>query len=215
MDINTKEALNKTWKIFYKVVVGVLIFFILLMIIRLPFFLKNKKTDEIITKIHATKLTMDDVMGVNLPPEPGIEADKTVEGIDVNNNGIRDDVELAIFKEYPDSAKTRAVLLQYALVLQMEMTQPFENEKNVTELAREEARADTCVGDTLVPRETPESWRTYGDVEKIDMYINSIDELQLNTDERKKAISNFNEKIRSFGPMDSEKCDIDLSTLPN
>lgn len=206
--VNIKKILYRALTIF----VGI---FVLLLLLRLPFFLENKKTEEQVAKIHATKLTMDDVMGVNLPPDPGVEANKTVAGIDANKNGIRDDVELAIFKEYPNSAKTRAVLLQYALVLQMELTQPFENEKNVTEVVREEARADTCVGDTLVPRETPESWRTYEDVKKIDMYINFIDELQLNTNERRKAISNFNEKIRSFGPMDSEKCDIDLSTLPN
>jgi len=158
---------------------------------------------------------MDDVMGVNLPPDPGTEADKTVVGIDANNNGIRDDVELAIFREYPDSAKTRAVLLQYALVLQMELTQPFEETRNVTEVVREEDRADSCVGDTLVPRETPESGRNYEDVKKIDVFINFVEKIQFNTAERKKAISNFNEKIRSFGPLDEVFCDIDLSTLPN
>ena len=70
------------------------------------------KTNEQVVKIHNTKLMMDDVIGKNLPPDPGAEADKTVQGIDANKNGIRDDVELAIFKAYPDSAKTRAVMLQ-------------------------------------------------------------------------------------------------------
>ncbi len=80
------------------------------------------KTDAEVEKIHNTKLTLDDVMGKNLPPDPGAAADATIAGVDANNNGIRDDVELAIFKAYPDSAKTRAVLLQYALSLQTEMT---------------------------------------------------------------------------------------------
>ena len=46
---------------------------------------------------------------------PGRRPIKTIAGIDANKNGIRGDMELAIFKQYPDSAKTRAVLLQYAL----------------------------------------------------------------------------------------------------
>ena len=66
-------------------------------------------------------------MGKNLPSDPGALADATVQGVDANQNGIRDDVELAVFKEYPNSAKTRAVLLQYALALQMEVIQPMVN----------------------------------------------------------------------------------------
>ena len=68
-------------------------------------------------------------------------------GIDANQNGIRDDVELAIFKEYPNSAKTRAVLLQYALALQMEVIQPIVNTETVTEVVREQSRAHYCVGE--------------------------------------------------------------------
>ncbi|MFY9463152.1 MAG: hypothetical protein WAP52_03130 [Candidatus Sungiibacteriota bacterium] len=81
----------------------------------------KQKTDEQVAKIHATKLSLDDVMGKNLPPDPGVEADKTLQGIDASRNGIRDDVELAIFKLHPDSARIRAVLLQYALALQGEL----------------------------------------------------------------------------------------------
>ena len=75
------------------------------------------KTDTEVEKIHNTKLTLDDVMGKNLPPDPGANADQTIAGVDANQNGIRDDVELAIFNAYPNSAKTRAVLLQYALAI--------------------------------------------------------------------------------------------------
>src|SRR3989344_8605528 len=82
----------------------------------------EEKTNEQVAKIHATKLMLADVLGDNLPPAPE-NPDATVEGVDQNKNGIRDDVELAIFAEYPNSARTRTVLLQYALALQMEVTQ--------------------------------------------------------------------------------------------
>lgn len=211
---NTKMKINKGLNVLKWTAVILVGLFGLGVLFRIPFYIQNKKTDEQVAKIHATKLTMDDVMGVNLPPDPGAEAGKTVAGIDINENGIRDDVELAIFKEYPNSAKTRAVLLQYALALQMEVVQPFENERNVTEVVREEDRADSCVADTLVPRETPESWRSSTDVEKIDKIINFVKEKQFDTQDRKVARNNFFEKLGSYASLDSA-CDIDYSILPN
>src|SRR3989338_1086852 len=115
--------------------------YIAVVLIRIPHFYNLRKTEEQVAKIHATKLTLDDAMGKNLPPDPGALADATIEGVDANQNGIRDDVELAIFKEYPNSAKTRAVLLQYALALQMEVVQPFVNTGIVTAVVQEKSRA--------------------------------------------------------------------------
>ena len=37
--------------------------------------------------------------------------DATIAGVDANENGIRDDVELAIFKEYPNFPYLQAVKL--------------------------------------------------------------------------------------------------------
>ena len=83
----------------------------------------EEKTAEAVAQIHAQKITLADVMGTTLPPAPDqAENDATVAGIDKNNNGIRDDVELAIFKKYPNSAKIRAAELQYAMALQLMLT---------------------------------------------------------------------------------------------
>ena len=189
--------------------------FIILVIGRWIYLDNQAKTDEQVIKIHNTKLTLDDVMGKNLPPDPGTLADATVQGIDANNNGIRDDVELAVFKEYPNSAKTRAVLLQYALALQMEVVQPMVNTKTVTEIVTEQDRADTCVADTLVPRKSPESDRKYADIEKIDVFINFIKNIQLNTEIRKTMHKDFMKNLRSYGESTNEICDIDILKLPN
>jgi len=185
-----------------------------LVIIRMFHFYNLDKTNEQVAKIHNTKLTMDDVIGKNLPPDPGAEADKTIQGIDANKNGIRDDVELAIFKAYPDSAKTRAALLQYALALQMEAAQTVVNEEVVIATVQEEDRADICVADVLVPRKTPESAREYSDIEKIDTYINFVKKIQLNNEVRKKARTDFYEKIGSYNSL-PRLCDFDYSLLPN
>ena len=183
-------------------------------IIRTPFVIQNKRTTAQVEKIHATKLQLSDVMGDNLPPDPGALANQTIAGIDANQNGIRDDVELAIFKEYPDSAKTRAVLLQYALALQMEFTQPIVNTITATEVIREDDRASSCVADVLVPRESPESSRSNADMKKIDVFINFIQKLQINTKERNQAQADFYENLRSYNSLDTV-CDIDYSTLSN
>jgi len=189
--------------------------YVVLVIVRTIYFINLDRTNAQVEKIHATKLTLDDVMGKNLPPDPGAEADKTIQGIDANNNGIRDDVELAIFKEYPNSAKTRAVLLQYALALQMEVIQPIVNTTTVTEVITELSRADTCLADTLVPRKSPESSRTHSDVERINTYISFVENKQLNTDNRKKAEQDFYKNLRSYGESTNNICDIDYLKLSN
>jgi hypothetical protein len=189
--------------------------FVVAEIIRLPFRLENEKTAEQVKKIHNTKLQLADVLGENLPPDPGAEADKTIEGVDINKNGIRDDVEIAIFKEYPNSAKTRAVLLQYALNLQMQFTQPIVNKEIVTEVVTENSRATACVGDVLVPRNPPGSSRTGGEVDKIFKYIDFVGNLHLNTEARKQYQSSFYKNLGSYSDSKNDVCDIDLSKLSN
>jgi hypothetical protein len=201
----------KIFKWVFLILVGI---FILMEVVRFPFKLQEQKTVVQVAKIHATKLTLDDVMGKNLPPDPGANADKTVAGIDANTNGIRDDVELAIFNTYPTSAKTRAVLLQYALALQMEFTQPIINTTTATEVLREYDRASICVADTLVPGENSGSGRSEVEMEKIKTYIDFIDRLQINTKERNIAQSSFYKNLRSYNSL-NQICDIDYSTLPN
>lgn len=200
---------NISWKKVLLWTIAVLVIvYASLVVIRMFHFYNLKKTNEQVAKIHATKLTLDDVMGKNLPRDPGEEADKTIEGVDANSNGIRDDVELAIFKEYPNSAKTRAVLLQYALALQMEMKQPIVNEGTVVAVVQEEGSAFVCVGEIL-SRDDLDKYGQEGD--KLRSFVENR---QLNTEERKKNRSSFYKKIGSHESLD-KICDINLSLLSN
>ena len=199
---------GKFFKYFKWVLLILIAAYLLLVVVRVFHFFNLDKTEAQVAKIHATKLSMSDVMGDNLPPDPGIEANKTIEGIDANENGIRDDVELAVFKEYPNSAKTRAVLLQYALALQMEVVQPFINTTIATEVVREQSRGFQCVGNIFSNEEAQESF------EKLESLIKSIKDKEFNTEERKNARNIFLEKVRSYSDLDSE-CDIDISKLTN
>ena len=146
-------------------------------------------------------------MGKNLPPNPGAEADKTVQGIDANQNGIRDDVELAVFKEYPNSSKTRAVLLQYALALQMEVIQPMINKGTVGEIANKQDRAIFCIAEIVSIKGED------GVILALEKYGKFIFDKQYNTDIRKKAHKDFYSLLQSGRIDDSVSCDINLVSL--
>lgn len=191
-------------------ILTILILFALLVIVRAFHFYNVDKTNEQIAKIHATKLTLGDVMGKNLPPNPGENADKTIVGVDANNNGIRDDVELAVFKDYSNSAKTRLPLLQYALALQLQMSLPVLNPETFTATVEDtESRADVCMW-TLSSRK---NLQKFGD--DMEKYRGFIETLQLNNVDRKKYLRDITEaNLRSFS-LSNDGCDIDPATLPN
>lgn len=208
----TNSKFKKIWRITRIFLAVIVTLYVIVIIYRAPIVIEKEKTEKIIAKIHATKLTMNDVLGENLPPDPGDEADKTVAGVDANTNGIRDDVELAIFKQYPNSAKMRAQLLQYALSLQITATLPFVNEKIATAWAQENDRAYLCVSSTLSRQNLEEYLEKLKEIDRLRDYI---EEKQFNTLERQKAKKDFYRKIRSYGTAPGKKCDIDLSLLPN
>ena len=203
-----KKVLKKVFDVLAVSFGVVIVLFIVVVIIRLPHNLDTVATNKQVAKIHATKLTLDDVMGKNLPPSPGAEADKTVQGIDANKNGIRDDVELAIFKEYPNSAKTRAVLLQYALTLQMQMTLPIVNKETVTATVEDnKSRADVCFW-ALSSRSDMKKF-----IADIDYYRGFVESRQFNTEQRKKSLHDFYEYLGSYSSS-NEGCDLNIATLP-
>jgi hypothetical protein len=170
----------------------------------------TRATKNQIAKIHETKLTLGDVMGDNLPSDPGSQANTTIAGVDVNKNGIRDDVELAIFKAYPKSAKTRMPLLQYALALQLEMTLPVLNPETFTEVvADSKSRADVCMW-ILSSRDDLDKFGA--DMEK---YRGFVEKLQINNTQRDQYQYNLYENnLRSY-TSSNEGCDLELSSLPN
>ncbi len=178
--------------------------FILLVIYRIPHAIDQQKTAEAVAKIHAAKLTLDDVTGKNLPPDPGADADKTVEGVDANKNGIRDDVELAIFKKYPDSARIRAAELQYALALQNELTSNVFNSETLVAAIQEEGRGFGCIYKNSLTDQI------------FNVYKKEVRDLVFNTDGRKKKSDEvFNKYMTSFSALKSQDCDIESASFPN
>jgi hypothetical protein len=85
-----------------------------------------------------------DPPGDGLPPDPGEEGKATLEGIDADNDGIRDDIQRYIALTYADSQKTRASLRQAAIALQKIILESPGEESALrnTEL---ETRASECI----------------------------------------------------------------------
>ncbi|MDD5551343.1 MAG: hypothetical protein PHS34_08795, partial [Candidatus Omnitrophica bacterium] len=132
----------KTITIFFSIII---VLYIGVVIYRIPAAVERQRAEKIVPQIHNQKLTMDDVMGTHLPPEPDSKLNNsTLEGIDANRNGIRDDVELAIFKLYPDSAKIRSGALQYAKGLQMHFRKDITNSEIFVAVIQEWGRGYSC-----------------------------------------------------------------------
>jgi len=54
----------------------------------------------------------------NLPPDPGPAGKETLEGIDSDNDGVRDDIQRRIALVSPNSQKMKTALTQYAKAMQ-------------------------------------------------------------------------------------------------
>jgi hypothetical protein len=82
------------------------------------------------------------INGYKLPPQPDLkESDTTLEGIDTNSNGIRDDVERKIIKKYSHNKLATALLLSGAKQYQAVLEQPLSNAQ---EIRKEISRYINC-----------------------------------------------------------------------
>ncbi len=198
-------TLHRVWRIVRIPLAVIVILYIALVIYRIPAAEERLKTQEVVKKIHAQRITLADVLGNNLPPKPDSRLkDYTVEGIDANGNGIRDDVELAIFKLHPDSARIRAAELQYAMALQNEMTNNVFNSETFVAVIQEERRGYFCIS-KAAPQQ---SARVLSKEIQNNLVFNTIARTQRSEDV-------FRSYMTSIKSPNEPYCDIDLISLPN
>lgn len=209
-----KVKMRRFLKIIY---VLVLILFVFIIGTGLYRAYDRQKTQRAIDFINSKKITLDDVMGKNLPPQPDEKANNaTIAGIDANKNYIRDDVELAIFKNYPNSAKIRAAELQYAQALQLELTQVF-NSKTLVAVLQKESAGGLCLS------KSTEKISLKDDHEKIVAVLAQIDNMQKNLEEiilntvlRRNRKSGITKKYMiGYESSFENNCDVDASSLEN
>jgi len=212
-----ESALKRIWRRVKKPLMVVVAIYVVMVIVSLPTHLENRKAEETITFINSQRITMEDVTGENLPPAPDpVEADATVEGIDVNGNWIRDDVEIEIFNRYPDDAVIRSAMLQYAMGMQLYLTQVFNSETWKAAVIQE-GRGFGCLFDTSpdvsFENNTDEEIRIAFKVGRDRQ--DEVKNLFFNTKKRKDRALEISKKYTtSYGSDNNvEDCDIDPSTL--
>ncbi|PJE64720.1 MAG: hypothetical protein COU90_00395 [Candidatus Ryanbacteria bacterium CG10_big_fil_rev_8_21_14_0_10_43_42] len=142
-----------------------------------------------------------------LPPDPGEAGKVTLEGIDSDGDGVRDDIQRYIALTYLDSEKTRAALTQLALSIQDALLDADSEEMSITH-AIEKNKAIACLVYT----------------NGIDDAENIYDELlspAMNTEKRGRAYIAYLGQISGQGfsgvPKDERKfaCNFDPDALEN
>ena len=196
--MQARSFLRTLWRWFRWPLLVLLVLYVALVIYRAFAINAEKETAAAVARIHAQKLTMDDIDGKHLPPPPDPQAaDATLEGIDANANGIRDDVELAIFKKYPNDIKVRAAELQYAKALQFELSNVLDSPTLIATI-QEEDRGYFCIAKSV-----PDSL--------FKSEIMSIESLVINTNQRKERHAEIHKKyMASYGDVEGPKCDLEI-----
>lgn len=197
--------IKRVWRVVRWPLVVLLILFVGVVIYRIPHAIEQQKTQEAVERIHAARLTMGDVDGSNLPPTPDAGlVDATVEGVDANDNGIRDDVELAIFKKYPGSAnlKIRAAELQYAKALQMYLGNNVFNQDTWKAIVFEDSRGSVCVSKTYPRNNLSEYFKV------VEQRTSEVESMVFNTEPRKDAHQKVSSFTTSVKLADADFCDL-------
>lgn len=190
---------------------------------------EQERTQKAVEMIRGRAVTLDMVMGRDLPPNPDpMLVDATVEGVDANDNGVRDDVELAIHRNHPDSARIRAAQLQYAIAYQNYFTDVF-NKETMEAALEEDSRGYGCIFNTYsvdrgylegkdILEYTDEEIKYSNSLikkhrEAIDPLVKEVETSVINTEKRKLFWDNiYSNFMTSFGSSGKDNdCDLDLS----
>ena len=145
---------------------------------------------------------------IDLPPDPGPAGLETVEGIDSDADGVRDDVQRFIALEYQESETTRAALTQVAIALQDQLLAAGSTTASLT-AAAETMRAVECVL----------SVQTGGTVQERQRAVQRLQARVLNSALRFDAYREFDSQVAgqviSAVPLDQQlaSCAVDPATL--
>jgi hypothetical protein len=85
----------------------------------------------------------------NLPPHPGPAGNATVEGVDSNRDGIRDDIEIFIAENYGYSERAVRALRSIARDVQHDIVDPPKTPEEAVARSNVKARAIWCYGATV------------------------------------------------------------------
>ena len=215
----TKIVLGKAWKVLrWVLLVAVIILIAMYAFGTWVLSSQYKYALQLVEKMKTDRVTLVDVMGGHLPPQPDeAENGATLEGVDANHNGIRDDVELAIFKLHPSSARIRAAELQYAKYLQYTMDDGIYT--RVVEQVIDDgvgASASRC----LIGLAFSLGGTTKEQIDRWDSFKHEVEPLVLNNAARRAINERFNNLSFKYAGQfiyvsNDHECDVDPGLLQN
>lgn len=85
-------------------------------------------------RVMSPVLTIPITLDTSLPPDPGPAGLITLQGIDSDNDGVRDDVQRYIALTYPASVKTRMALTDIARSMQLVVLGSTDSQQSVTNI---------------------------------------------------------------------------------
>jgi hypothetical protein len=157
-------------------------------------------------KTFAKPLPIEIMVTSPLPPDPGAAGKATLEGIDSDGDGLRDDVQRHIALTYPESERTRAGLIQAAKAMQALILNADDKQTSIAN-ALEDAAALDCLY-YLRPSDR-------------DLVYDSLRAIVVNTPERARAYlradGQLGGQVYESTPFDQRvmKCQFTPSLLPN
>jgi len=204
MNKSTSSTLVKTIKTISKVIGVILLAYVIFIIYSA---VQYYPTIGALEHIKNSRLTMQDVTGETLPPKrTEAEYEATIEGLDENTNGIRDDVEHAIFEMEGDSLQMRAAKLQYAQALQLYFSSVRDGETWISTVKKISIGGDCITNTAQGDGNSP--------LASFDLYDKATDKLSnavFNTDMRQKVkevTDNTMQEVYSIGIDKINACDI-------
>lgn len=143
-----------------------------------------KQIGLILLLLLTSNIYSENIDGHTLPPEPDPKVNNaTLLGIDVNKNGVRDDVERKIYANYKKSIE-RAVMMQAFKTVQ-EMLADIDMVKNARQWAEQDVKAMDCDAYLYLNRQKP----------FIIQMAEIINEWQFNTEKRVKKYYQYNQAL--------------------
>jgi hypothetical protein len=137
-------------------------------------------------------------------PDPGEPGKLTLAGIDINNNQVRDDVEVYIETTVSDSARHREALKGYAVAVQRALLS--QSKSDAIQAGTAEVRSIECL--------------TYLEKRKLYRWKDVLARM-LNTEQRLRAFDIYNDRVNGevFAALPDSQyrsaCNFDVEALPN
>lgn len=88
---------------------------------------------------------VEQINGIVVPSTPGDEANRSIVGIDKNNNGIRDEVERSLVTTYGSNREELDMVLSAAVAAQTWLTKSDITQKLAQDLVNQEIRIAKCI----------------------------------------------------------------------